>query len=152
ERVRHYQGSRGRHHHGHQVHSRPDRVAQAGMARDTDRADGHQRVDHDIGEADDGADQELKRHRPLSFRPVAEGPASSGGDCVYAFGVKAPPIAFIADSPMPLAWSVSARIWSWKNSDWILSASCMSLAWTSLSPRSKVAETLRCIWLQNSLA
>jgi hypothetical protein len=28
-------------------------------------------------------------------------------------------MAFMAVSPMPLAWSVMARIWAWKNSAWI---------------------------------
>jgi len=37
-------------------------------------------------------------------------------------------MAFMADSPMLLAWSVTARIWAWKNSDWIRIASCGSLA------------------------
>jgi hypothetical protein len=58
----------------------------------------------------------------------------------------------MADSPMLLAWSVMARIWAEKNSDWIRIASCGSLALISLSQRSNVAATLRCMKSVNCLA
>ena len=76
------------------------------------------------------ADQELKRHGHPTLDRAAEGSSSAtpACNCLQLFGVKAPVAAFMADSPRLLAWSVSDRIWSWKNSDWILAASCMSLA------------------------
>jgi hypothetical protein len=60
--MRHHQRCRGADHHGHQVQSRPLGVPQARGAGNADRADGHQRMDHDVDHADEAADQKLKRH------------------------------------------------------------------------------------------
>ena len=57
--MRYHQGCRG---YGHQVQSRPLGVPQARGAGNADRADSHQRMDHDVDHADEEADQELKRH------------------------------------------------------------------------------------------
>jgi len=71
-RVRHHQDHSGRDHHGHQVQSRPRRVPQPRGTGNANRAD-DQRMDHNVDDTGDEADEELKRYSPLLLDGPAEG-------------------------------------------------------------------------------
>src|SRR4030081_785562 len=81
-------------------------------------------MDHNVDHADDAAHQELKRHRPLLLdRTGRRAIERLCRPCnrLQFFGAKAPSL------PSEQNFTIVGRRshWSWKNSDWILTASCM---------------------------